>query len=121
MFRIAQLITVLILFSATVAHAQEQPISPKEIQDTWVGKTLIGTAANGAAVTMKIQADGSASLAAGSTNVAGTWHVSENGYCTTWKTNRGAQEKCFLAVHSGQKIVVSNLDGSLSGYFTDIK
>jgi len=46
----------------TAAYAQEQPVTPKEIQETWVNKTLVGTTANGAPATIRLQADGSASL-----------------------------------------------------------
>jgi hypothetical protein len=67
------------------AYAQEQLVLPKEIQDTWVSRTLIGTTANGARATLRLQPDGTASLAAGSTSDTGTWRLSEQGYCTTWK------------------------------------
>ncbi len=103
------------------AHAQEQQVTPKEIEATWVGKTLVGTAASGAPVTMKLSADGAASISAGSTNDSGTWRLSESGYCTTWKTIRSGQERCFTARRSGTKVAVLNPDGSLSGTFDEIK
>ena len=103
------------------AHAQDQPIAPKEIQDSWVGKTLVGTTPNGAPATVKLQADNSASVSAGSTNDTGTWRLSEQGYCTTWKTIRAGQERCFTVRRSGTKIAVLNPDGSVSGYFNEIK
>lgn len=121
MFHPAKLIPILTWAIHAAACAQDQPVTPKEIQDTWVARSLLGTTAKGVAVTMKIQADGSASLQVGTNTLPGTWRVSDNGYCTTWKTNRGAQENCFTARRSGDKVVVSNLDGSVSGYFTEIR
>ena len=32
-------------------HAQEQTVTPKEIQDAWVGRALAGTTGSGAPVT----------------------------------------------------------------------
>ena len=121
MFRPARVIPALFLLLGSVASAQDQPVTAKEIQETWVGKVLAGTAANGAAVTMAMQADGSASLTAGSTSDSGTWRVLENGYCTTWKKIRAGQERCYSASRSGAKVTVLNPDGSVSGYFTDIR
>ena len=103
------------------AQAQEVPVTGKEIQDNWVGKTLVGTAANGAPVTMVLSASGTATLSAGSTNDSGTWRAVENGYCTTWKTIRAGQERCFTTRRSGSKVIVLNPDGSVSGQFHEIK
>ena len=37
-------VSVFVLSSiAMEAHAQEAPVTGKEIQDNWVGKTLVGT------------------------------------------------------------------------------
>ena len=100
------------------AYAQEQLVLPKEIQDTWVSRTLIGTTANGARATLRLQPDGTASLAAGSTSDTGSWRLSEQGYCTTWKNIRAGQERCFTVRRVGAKMTVFNPDGSLSGQFT---
>lgn len=111
------------LFLAVVmpASAQDQPVTPKEIQDTWVGRTLSGSTASGAPAIVKLQADGSASVSAGSTYDTGTWRLSEQGYCTTWNRIRAGQERCFSAQRNGSKVTVLNPDGSVSGYFTEIK
>jgi hypothetical protein len=106
--------------AASYALCQESVISPKEIQDEWVGKTLVGTTANGGKVTMVLRSDGNAELA-GAANDAGTWRVSGNGYCTTWKKIRAGQERCFTARRSGTNITVLNPDGSVSGTFSDIQ
>lgn len=100
--------------------SQEAAISPKEIQDQWVGRTLVGTTANGGKVTMVLRSDGTAELS-GAASDAGSWRVSEDGYCTTWKKIRAGQERCFTARRSGTTITVLNPDGSVSGTFTEIK
>jgi hypothetical protein len=105
----------------SLAHAQDGPVSAKEIQDTWVGKELTGTTASGAKATMRLEADGKASVSAGNTSDTGIWRVSETGYCTTWKTIRAGQERCFTVVRAGGAFKVMNPDGSLSGQFNAIK
>ena len=85
-----------------------------------MGKTLVGSTANGGKVTMVLTSDGTAQLS-GEANDAGSWRVSENGYCTTWKKIRAGQERCFTARRNGTNITVLNPDGSVSGTFTDIK
>jgi hypothetical protein len=121
MGRVARVLVPVLALACTSVSAQDQPVTSKEIQDAWTGKTLLGTTSSGAPVTMKLQSDGTASLAAGSTSDSGTWRVSESGYCTTWKTNRAGQERCFTARRSGQKVTVLNPDGSVSGYFNEIR
>jgi hypothetical protein len=101
--------------------AQEAPVTPKEIEDTWVGRTLIGTTAGGAPATLKLMPGGTAAVSAGSTNDTGTWRLSDGGYCTTWRTIRAGQERCFTARRAGTKITVQNPDGTLSGTFTEIR
>ena len=113
--------TVLCSIVLPVALAQEQAVTPKEIQDTWVSKTLVGRTAGGAAATLKLESDGTASVSAGATNDSGTWRVSDQGYCTTWKNIRSGQERCFIARRVGTTIKVFNLDGSPSGEFTEIR
>lgn len=106
---------------ATSALAQDGPVSGKEIQETWVGKELLGTTASGAKVSMKIDANGKAALSAGNTSDTGTWRLTEQGYCTTWSTIRAGQERCFTVTRSGSVFKVLNPDGSLSGSFHSIK
>lgn len=116
------LAVIMFLSSVLVpAYAQEQPVTPKEIQDTWVSKTLVGTTAGGAPATVRLQPDGTAWLTAGSTNDTGTWRLSEEGYCTTWKNVRAGQERCFTVRRAGTRMSVFNPDGSLSGQFTEIR
>jgi hypothetical protein len=113
--------TSALFVTCTLAHAQDQTVTSKEIQDTWVGKALIGTTPKGAAATVILRADGTATVSSGSTNDSGTWRLSDMGYCTTWKTIRAGDERCFTAQRAGTKVTVLNPDGSVSGYFTEIK
>ena len=116
-FALASLLCVIFM----PANAQEQLVTPKEIQDTWVTKTLVGTTASGAPATLKLPPDGTAALATGATSDTGTWRLSEQGYCTTWKNIRAGQERCFTVRRVGTKMTVFNPDGSVSGQFTEIK
>jgi hypothetical protein len=110
-----------LLMQLSVALCQEQVVTPKEIQDKWVDKTLVGTTSGGSAVTMKLRADGTASLNAGTTYDTGTWRASDEGYCTTWRKIRYGQESCFTAKRDASRVTVLNADGSISGYFTEVK
>ena len=103
------------------AYAQEQAVTPKEIQDTWVSRPLVGKTARGAAATVRLQPDGTASVSAGSANDTGTWRLSGEGYCTTWKNIRSGQERCFTVRRVGATMKVFNPDGSLNGEFNEIK
>ena len=97
--------------------AQEVAVSGKEIQEKWVDKDLLGSTASGGKVFMKLQSDGKASVSAGSVSDTGTWRAAENGYCTTWKTIRAGQERCYTVTRGVGAVKVLNPDGSLSGYF----
>jgi hypothetical protein len=104
-----------------MAVAQDMSVSAKEIQETWIGKELIGTTASGAKAWLRLEPGGAASVTAGTTSDTGTWRLSDTGYCTTWITIRAGQERCFTVTKSGSTFRVNNPDGSLSGYFTSIK
>jgi len=108
------------LAAASTATAQETAVTPREIQDRWVGRTLIGATAKGGPVNLMLHPDGTAELS-GSATDAGSWRVSETGYCTTWKKIRAGEERCFTARRNGTTITVLNPDGSVSGSFTEIK
>ena len=110
-----------LLAAAGVAHAQDGPVSAKEIQDTWVGRDLTGMTASGHRASMRLEPDGKASVSAGSVNDTGVWRLSEGGYCTTWRTIRAGQERCFTVLRSGNAFKVMNPDGSLSGQFNAIR
>ena len=102
--------------------AQDGPVTGKEIQDQWVGKSAIGTTRGGTPATLRLMADGSASIASGAAILdTGTWRPWDKGYCTTWTTIRRGEERCFTVQRSGSKITVLNPDGSVSGYFDEVK
>ena len=109
------------LLYPVVSHAQDGPVSGKEVQETWVGKDLTGTTASGAKVLMRLEQDGKALLTAGNTSDSGTWRPSDTGYCTTWKTIRAGQERCFTVTRAAGVFKVANPDGSPSGQFTAIR
>ncbi len=106
------------------ASAQSGLLSPKDIQAAWVGKTMVGTIGGGPAVgkplELTMNTDGTAALAGFLTD-AGTWRLSESGYCATWKKIRAGQERCFTIVRNGTAYVVNNPDGSLSATITEVR
>lgn len=114
-------LSLFVLLGWGAAQAQDLPVPAKEIQDTWVGKLLSGATAAGAKATMRLEPDGKALLSAGNTTDTGTWRLSDNGYCTTWKVIRAGQERCYTVLRSGAVFKVMNPDGSLSGQFTGIE
>lgn len=106
---------------AGAAVAQDAPFTAKEIQDTWIGKDLIGSTGSGARAWLRLEPDGKASVSAGATNDTGTWRISDTGYCTTWSTIRAGQERCFTVTRQGSTFKVLNPDGSLSAYITTVR
>ena len=115
------LATTVLVLHGLPANAQDGPVQGKEIQETWVGKDLTGSTPTGVSVRVRLAQDGKVTLSAGNTNDTGTWRVADNGYCTTWKSVRPGQERCFTVARAGSTFKVSNPDGSLSGTFTSIK
>jgi len=115
------LVALPIIFCTLTAAAQDSHVAPKEIQETWVGKSAIGSSATGAPISLKLQKDGVAAVAFGNSNDSGTWRLSDAGFCTTWKTIRAGTERCMTVKRDGSKLIVSNLDGSLNTVITEIK
>ena len=110
-----------VALGAFAAHAQESLVTGREIQETWVGKTMTGTLPKGGAVTLRLKADGSAAVSAGTLEDTGTWRAVETGYCASWKQIRRGEERCFTVRRSGTAMTVSNPDGSLSATLTEIR
>lgn len=106
------------------AMAQDVTLTPQEIKESWVGKTVVGTLAAGSlagkSIDFNLNPDGSAILA-GALSDSGTWRLSEQGYCITWKKIRTGQERCFTVVRKGAEQQVFNPDGSLSTTITQIR
>jgi len=99
-----------------------QTLSPQDIKDTWVGKTLTGSSNNGVSFELKLAADGSSNIVFPNLSDTGTWRLSDDGYCATWKVIRKGAEACFTAVRfRNGEIKVMGVGGSASGYITKIE
>lgn len=120
--KVALLLAVLTQSSFTLA--QDGAMSPQAIESTWVGKTVIGTIGGGPLagkpMQLNMNRDGSITID-GAVVDAGTWRLSDQGYCATWKKIRAGQERCFTVARKGKEQVVSNPDGSLSATVTEIR
>jgi len=103
------------------ALGQDAPMTGQQIQDTWAGKDLVGNAASGARLLMRLEKDGTATVAAGNMSDTGTWRPHESGYCATWVKIRKGEERCFTVIQSGSSYKVLNPDGSASGSITAIR
>jgi hypothetical protein len=122
------LIAVLVVSSALTfswsVRAQDSLVSPQEIQANWVGKTVVGLLGTGSAagktVDLQLKADGTSELS-GAFLDAGTWRLSEQGYCNTWKKIRAGQERCFTVAKRGASVVIINPDGSINSTVVQIR
>lgn len=119
--KIVTLISIISLLAPLAAFAQERPLTPQDIKDKWVGKVAVGSTTNGMPVELKLQAEGLAAVVAGPTSDTGTWRLTEQGFCTTWKKIRSNQERCFTGVVQGSTTKVFNPDGSSAGQYTEFK
>jgi hypothetical protein len=117
-------ISAWLLMTWMPASAQDGPVSSQDIQASWVGKTMVGTVGSGPAagkpVEFTMYADGSAAVSGAAVDT-GTWHLSDQGYCATWKKIRGGQERCFTVIRKGAELQVINPDGSLNTTVTQIR
>lgn len=122
--RLAATLALVVVALSPSLHAQDVVMSPQEIQATWVGKTvvaLIGSGPSvGKAIELQLKPDGVAELG-GSLSDAGTWRLSDNGYCATWKKIRAGQERCFTVVRKAAETQILNPDGSLNSTVTQIR
>ncbi len=89
-------------------------LTPQQIATQWVGKTLRGTTSAGAALTLRMQPDGTAQLMVDTTRDSGRWRLSETGYCASWTQIRGGKEACFTVQQDGEAYHVYHPDGRLS-------
>ncbi len=106
------------------ALAQDAALSPQDIQANWVGKTMVGMVGSGPSagktVEFTMNSDGTASVSGAATDT-GTWRLSEQGYCATWKNIRKGQERCFTVLRKGDVFQVFNPDGSLNTTVSQVK
>lgn len=99
-----------------------QTLGPKEIQEAWVGKTLNGTTGAGRSFVMKFSPDGTIEISGDAANDTGTWRLSDNGYCATWKQIRAGTERCFTVLRYGNgEMRVNNPDGSVAAHVQKIE
>lgn len=109
------------VFAFSLAQAEDGPITAKEIKESWVGKKILGTLPNGSRLEMTLKADGTATIIAFGKGDLGSWRLTEDGYCATWREIRAGQERCFTARRIGPHIVLMGLDGAEAGKFTEIR
>ncbi len=106
------------------AKAQDVPVPPQEIKAAWVGKTIVAAIGSGPmagkTIQMQLKTDGSAEVA-GAISDSGTWRLSEQGYCATWKKIRAGQERCLTVVRKGAEIQILNPDGSLNSTVNQVQ
>lgn len=69
---------------------------------------------------MKMKLDGSIAID-GAIADTGTWRLSDNGYCATWKKIRSGQERCFVVVQKGAEQHVFNPDGTLNTVVSQVR
>jgi len=117
----------IIMFTALQFVVAEQTIgagptiTPKEIEEAWVGKSAVGTNAGNLPMTLKLLSDGTASLTYGKNYDTGVWRLSEDGFCAKWKAIRAGEERCFTVRREGNLLVILNPDGSINSVFPDTK
>ncbi len=117
MIRSAMLVACLGLPLA--AWAQEDLLSPQEIQQAWVGKAVqVKTAANDVLL-LKLHADMTASIEGSRINDQGTWRLWDKGYCAKWQKIRKGEERCLTVRRQTQEIV--NPDGSLNATVIEVR
>ena len=112
---------VLLAIGSASAWSQDKPMTGQEIQDQWAGRELVGNATTGARLFLRLEKDGTATVAAGNLNDTGTWRTHDNGYCATWVKIRAGEERCFTVIKSGSTYKVLNPDGSVSGIIHAVK
>ena len=102
------------LWSLNVSFAQDSPMSPDEIKQAWVDKKVFARSPSGGFFDSFHRANGSADVQGAGWSDSGTWRLSDNGYCTTWKKIRAGAERCFTVVRKGSSLVVLNPDLSVA-------
>jgi len=111
---------------ATPANAHAMLVAAQEIQTAWVGKTVAAALpaawwqASGKPFDIQLKADGSA-LLSGAAVDTGIWHLSGTGFCTTWKTIRAGEERCFTVLRDGKSTKILNPDGTVNATVTAIR
>ena len=92
------------IFSTSLAAAPAAKLSPEEVQSTFFnGQPFTAATNSNVKFKMTFSADGKmkrepAGGGGGGAKGEGTWKLSKEGFCTTWK---GAAANCFTVVGAG--------------------
>jgi hypothetical protein len=86
-----------------MAWAAAAKLAPNDIQSNFfTGQPFTAATPSGVKFTMVFTPDGKMTrepIAKGGAKSEGTWKLSSDGFCTTWK---GAKPNCYTLVNSGQ-------------------
>jgi hypothetical protein len=104
-----------LLVSGAYGQGQATLMAPQEISAQWVGKKILARDPKGNLLDFKLISDGTAEVAGSSWSDKGTWRLSSDGYCATWKKIRAGQERCFTVQVAGTTVTILNPDQSVSG------
>jgi hypothetical protein len=102
------------------AYAEDARMTPDEIKNAWVGKKLLLEVPTNLTLSQYVHADlylktdGSVDLEGNGWGHRGKWRLSDDGYCTTYKTLRNGQERCFTVVKNGSTASIVNPDRSVA-------
>jgi hypothetical protein len=91
-----------VLFATSVFAAPAAKLAPADIQATFFdGKPFTAATPSAVKFKMTFTADGKMKRQPIGTGKRGegTWKLSDDGFCTTWK---GAKENCFTVVSAGK-------------------
>src|SRR5437660_6217660 len=97
--------------AALLPAAAAEKVAPQDIKAAFgTGKAFTAEAPSGSTLTLTFNPDGSASAVQKGKKKgnAGTWRVSDTGYCTTWAK---ATEKCYTVQKNGDHYDVLNEKG----------
>jgi hypothetical protein len=107
--------------SGGIVAAQDGPVTPAELKEKWVDKTLSITFPNRYDAKLLLRSDFSMQISGGYNDV-GKWRWNEPlGYCATWNNLRAREERCLTVTRKGTEYQVFNPDGTLNGTVTGIR
>jgi hypothetical protein len=96
------LLLAIVALAASCAPVQAAVLAPNEIQATFFsGQPFTSSTPSNVKFKMVFTADGKMTrepTAKGGAKGEGTWKLSKDGFCTTWK---GSSERCFKVVTAG--------------------
>jgi hypothetical protein len=117
MRHLAQTLLIVATTSCFTLPALAAALTPKEIQTTFgTGTPFSSTTPTGTTYTIVLNSDGTASRTPkkSKTAITGTWHVSKDGYCSTW--GKGS-ENCYKIEKDKDRYRVLDKHGSLVAFW----